>query len=268
MVWGANRKRMDHGGIVFEFNVLGPVTVRRDGVPVPLRAAMLRRLLAVLICSAGQPVSADELVDALWPDSPPLTARKTLQVYVVRLRRALTDRDRIGHGPAGYTLAMTGGELDAGRFAELVTLARTVRATGDAVTAADTYGRALALWRGRPYADIAGVTVVDCAAREWAERRLAAIQERTDVELALGRHVEVVPQLSGLVGRHPYRERLREQLMIALYRSGRQVEALELYRSTCRLFADELGLRPGPGLESVHQAILSGTDPLLARVPV
>lgn len=217
------------------FRVLGPVSV--EGVP--LSALMLRRLLAALLARANAALSADELVAALWGDAPPAAARKTLQVYVRRLRLALGDV-RIVHEPSGYRIVDVW--LDASEFARLVELGR--------------YEEALALWRGPAYADVREYPPLADEARRLDEERLRVEALLAARWLAEGRHDFVISRLSGVVEAHPFREDLRGHLMLALYRAGRQSEALDLYMGTRKLLAEELGVDPGPELQRLHTAIL------------
>ena len=248
-------------GDAITFRVLGPLQVERSEHPVALGAAMHRRLLGALLCRAGQAVRAETLINTIWYGSPPRTARKTLQVYVRRLRQAVGE-DRVRHGPAGYALGALPGEVDAARFTDLVARARTSRRDGDLSTASDLLRQGLGLWRGEPYADVMDLPGVVAEADRLAAERLLAIEERAAVDLELGRHVELVTELTQLVRAHPYRERLRAYLMVALHRSGLRVEALATYRHGRDLLVDELGVEPAPDLRRLHEALLRGDDPL------
>lgn len=249
---------------MLELGVLGPLTVCTGRGRTALAAAMPRRLLAVLTCRAGQYVPVDALIDSLWRADPPPTARKTLQVYVRRLRQMLDDDRRICHHAASYRLVLGPGELDADRFDDLVRLARAARDRANPLGASCLFDRALALWRGEPYADVADLALVNEEAVRLADHRLQTQEDRFETDLELGRHVTVVPDLGRLSRGNPYRERLRGLLMLALYRSGRQTEALEAFRDTRALFADELGIEPGPALRNLHERILRA-DPDLDR---
>src|SRR6188508_2466193 len=208
-----------------DFRILGPLEVEEDGRQIPLGGEKQRALLALLLLSRGRPVSTDRLIDEIWSGSPPATAVKSVQVYVARLRRALGD-GRIFTRSRGYELVAAPGELDVDRFDALV------RAASGAPTkeAAERLRDALALFRGRPLADLSlePWAQVEIAALE--ERRLEALEARIDVDLELGRHRELIAELESLLAEHPFREHLLEQLVLALYRSGRQAEALEAYR--------------------------------------
>ncbi|MET8152415.1 AfsR/SARP family transcriptional regulator [Actinoplanes sp. NPDC049668] len=241
---------------MIEFGVLGPLTVRRDDAPVVVNAAMLRGLLALLLHRPGQPVSVDTIVESLWPGRPPATARKTVQVYVGRLRRTLGDEDRIRHGPGGYTITVAPGELDTARFRALVDDARDAHRRGEVATADATLTEALGLWRGTPFADLGGAGAMAEEIRLLEEQRLTALELRAAARLDLRRHHEVVADLVGLLPAYPYHERLVSYLMLALYRSDRQSEALDLYRRTRDQLADELGIEPGPAMSGLQRAIL------------
>src|SRR5262245_55450090 len=253
--------RLPGGGRMFEFGVLGPLTVRRDNEPVALNAAMLRGLLTLLLHQPGQPISVGTIVDALWPRDPPASARKTVQVYVGRLRRALGDEERIRHSAGGYTMVVAPDELDSIRFRTLIEAGRR----GALVAAEGLLAEALGLWRGAPYADLDGADVIAEETRRLGELWLAAHELRAAVRLDLRRHHEVVTDLAGPLTTHPYQERLAAYLMLALYRSDRQSQALDLYRRTRTLLAEELGIEPGPTLSRLQQAILR-TDHRLGQL--
>jgi len=230
------------------FRVLGPLEVRGEDGPVAVAAAKQRALLALLLLHANEPVSRDRLVEDLWAGRPPPTAGKTLQTYVLRLRKLLGD-DRIVTTPGGYRIRVEAGELDLERFEAL-------RRGGRA-------REALALWRGAPLPEFAHEGWAQAPIARLEELRLATVEDRIDDDIATGRHPEVVGELETLIGEHPLRERLRAQQMLALYRSGRQAEALDVYRRTRARLAEELGLEPGPELRRLEQAILS-QDPSIA----
>ncbi len=239
-----------------EFRTLGPLEVLAEGRPVALGGAKQRALLAVLLLHANEVVSRDRLIDELWGASPPDTARAALQVYVSQLRKAL-GRDLILTQPPGYLIRVSDGELDLHRFEQLVAAARAE----EPVQAARLLREGLALWRGAPLAELSDSFAPPERAR-LEEQRLAALEQRVEADLALGRHAELVPELEGLVREHPLRERVRGQLMLALYRCGRQADALEVYRSGRRLLDEELGLKPDDELQRLESAILNH-DPSL-----
>jgi len=245
-----------------EFRILGPLEVVADGESVPLGAPKQRALLAALLFQRNQVVPREALVDAVWGERPPEAATRSLQVYVHGLRRAL-GADRIETHGTGYRLRVEPGELDLERFERLTERARRALAAGDPAHAADDIRAALALWTGSPLAGLAGEPVAETHAGALEEVRLGAVELRGDIELARGRHAQLVPELEPLLAAHPYRERLREQYVIALYRSGRQSDALEAYRTARRTLSEELGIEPGPALRDLEQRILRH-DPELA----
>ncbi|MGI5330781.1 AfsR/SARP family transcriptional regulator [Actinomadura nitritigenes] len=246
------------------FEVLGSLRVRGAAGPVPLGTPKARGLLAALLCGPNRPVALETLVDALWGEEPPKSATKNIQSYVHRLRRALGDPDRIARTGPGYLLRVRPGELDAHAFERLVREGGAAARRGDDARAARLLRDAAAAWRGEDaYAGVPDVPLVRAEARRLAEARLAALRDRIDAELRLGRHAALVPELSALTARHPLREELWERLMTALYRSGRQADALRAFGDARRVLAEEAGLDPGPGLRDLQRAILAG-DPALA----
>ncbi|MEV4256488.1 BTAD domain-containing putative transcriptional regulator, partial [Spirillospora sp. NPDC049652] len=242
-----------------KFRVLGSPEVLDGDRPVPLGTGRPRLLLLMLLAAANRTVTDDRLTDGLWPHGPPPSARKNLQSYVVRLRRALDDPARIVRDAAGYRLTAATTEIDALRFEDLVGRARE---TADARRRGALFAEALGLWRGAAYCGDADAAGLQDEALRLDELRLTAVEEHAETGLALGRHERLVPELSAFVRSHPLRERPAAQLMVALYRSGRRAEALEVYRDARARLADELGLDPSPTLRGVHQAVLSG-DPAL-----
>src|SRR5215208_2582440 len=234
-----------------DFRILGPLEAHRNGAEVSTGGPKQRALLALLLLHANETVSRAALVDGLWGERPPETAAKALQVYVSQLRRAL-GRELVVTRPGGYQLAIAPDALDLFRFERLVGEARAAAPA----PAAAKLREALALWRGPPLADLAEAPFAQTETRRLEELRLAAADEWTDAELALGRDSELVPELERMVARNPLRERPRAQLMLALYRCGRQAEALECYQAGRRALVDELGVEPGLRLRDLHQAIL------------
>ncbi|WP_182874972.1 AfsR/SARP family transcriptional regulator [Microbispora sp. H10670] len=223
-----------------------------------LGAAMLRRLLATLLCTPGRPVAVPALVEALWDDDPPRSAHKTLQIYVLRLRQAMGDRDRVVHGPGGYAAAVSESELDALRFRELTAAGRAARRNGDPAKAGALFRRALGLWRGPAFADAGDGALVADEARRLEEERLLTCEELAVADLACGRHAELVTGLTEMAALHPYRERLHACLMLALCHAGRQAEALRVYQRVRTMLGEELGVEPGHTLRRVHEAVLRG----------
>lgn len=211
---------------------------------LPLGGARQRALLALLLTRANEIVSVDRLVDDLWGGEPPRTAVNTLQYYVSQLRKVL-GAERILTQPPGYVIRVAPGELDLHRFERLVERG-----------GAERLREAIALWRGAPLADFVYEPFAQAEIARLGELRLAALEERVELDLALGRHAQLVGELEALIREHPLRERLRGQLMVALYRSGRQAEALEAYQDVRRALVEELGIEPGPPLQRLERAVL------------
>ena len=237
-----------------EFRVLGPLEVVEEGQPVALGGARQRALLAILLTRANEVVSTDRLIDELWGEQPPKAAGNTVQYYVSQLRKALGS-DRIVTRPPGYLIRVAPGEIDLERFEALVESG-----------GAGELREALRLWRGQALADFADEPFAQPEIIRLEELRLAALEKRIDADLAVGRDAELVGELEALIAEHPLRERLRQQLMLALYRSGRQADALEAYQSARRTLLDQLGLEPSPALQDLERAILR-QDRSLAPVP-
>jgi YVTN family beta-propeller protein len=238
-----------------EIRILGPLELVEDGRPVVMSAPKVRALLAVLVLHRGEVVSTDRLIDALWGERASPTAPKTVQVYVSNLRKALDDGLLVTHGH-GYVLQVEPGQLDVDRFEALVAEGRRAREQGDSLTAAALLREAEGVWRGPALADFAYEPFAQSEIARLEESRLAALEDRIDADLALGKDARLVGELEALVREHPVRERLCEQLMLALYRSGRQADALQAYRDARRQLLDELGLEPGRALQELEQAIL------------
>jgi DNA-binding SARP family transcriptional activator len=238
-----------------EFRILGPLEVWQDGRAVHIRGAKERALLAFLLLHAGEPVSVDRLIDELWDDSPPPTARKSVQVRVAGLRRALGGGVLLTRGDA-YLVWLEPNQLDLHRFEQLLSHGSHALAAGDSSTAVTTLHEALALWRGPALADFAYESFAQPAIARLEELHVHTLELRLEAQLDLGLHARVIAELEHLVAAHPLRERLRRQLMLALYREGRQAEALDVYRRTREEFAEGLGIEPGPTLQKLQQAIL------------
>jgi DNA-binding SARP family transcriptional activator len=250
-----------------DFRILGPVEVRAESRPLAVAGGRQRALLALLLLRAGEPVSRDRVIADLWGERPPDGAVKTVQAIVSRLRRALGgDAARLVSSAAGYRLRVEPGELDLARFERLCEDGRRALAAGRHERAAARLRAALEEWRGPPLADVASEPFAPPEIARLEDLRAAAVEDRVEADLAMGRGAELVGELEGLVAREPLRERLRGQLMLALYRAGRQGEALDAYREAVRTLDAELGLHPGPELERLQQAILAH-DPALLHTP-
>ena len=238
-----------------EFRLLGPLEARLDDQPLPLGGARQRGLLALLLLRANEVVARDRLIDELWRDHAPESAANALAALVARLRRVLP-ADVLVTRSGGYEVRVEPDALDLHRFERLVEEGSRALAAGDAANAAERLRTALSLWRGPPLADFSYEPFAESTIGRLEELRLTAIENRIDADLALGRHGDLVGELQSLVSEHPLRERLRGQLMLALYRSGRQAEALETYRDGRATLLDELGIDPSPALQELERAIL------------
>jgi DNA-binding SARP family transcriptional activator len=240
-----------------QFRVLGPLEVVEGSRPVPINGAKQRALLTILLLHAGQTVSSGRLLEELWGDEQPESGLTALQVRVSQLRKTLGKGGAsIVTKPAGYALELGANELDLHRFEELVAEADRALQRDAPDQAWAELQQALALWRGAPLADFAYDTFAGAAIARLEELRLVAQELRIDAGLRLGRHAELVAELEALIGEHPLREGLRRQHMLALYRSGRQAEALESYHAARRALVDELGIAPSPMLQELEGAIL------------
>jgi predicted ATPase/DNA-binding SARP family transcriptional activator len=256
------------------FRVLGPLEVDAGGERLRLGGARQRAALAVLLVSANEPVSTDRLIDALWGEHPPGTAKTALHGYITQLRRVLEPGRRkraagevLVTTPAGYVLQVADGAFDRDRFERLAGEGREALSAGRATRAVELCRAALALWRGPALAEFAYEAWAQAEAERLEELRLTCLEEGIEADLRLGHYAELVPELEALVAEHPLRERPRAQLMLTLYRTGRQAEALELYQQTRRLLVEELGINPGAALQELEAAILR-QDAELAAPPV
>lgn len=250
-----------------KFRVLGPLEIEVSGKTVVLSAAKERAVLAALLARRNQVVSVDDLVEVVWGDDPPRTAGKTLQTYVSQLRRALGDDGRIDTRPRGYVLRIPADHVDAGVFERLVSEGRTAFAQGDAGRSSRLLADGLALWRGRAFEEVAdrGYLVGESVRLE--EQRLLALEDRIEADILQGRHRDLIGELEAAVGEHPLRERLWGQLMVVLYRSGRQADALQAFQRARRVLVDELGIEPGPELRRIESGVLSQEPVLEAPAP-
>ncbi len=239
-----------------EFRILGPLEVVSEIGAIPITAAKHRALLTHLLLHANQVVSADTLVDALWDERPPASARKLLQVYVSQLRKLLGDEVLVTRAP-GYLITVERSQFDLTRFERLLAEGRKMLRDGNPALASTLLTRALALWRGPAIADLAYDSRAQTDARRLEELRLTALEERLEADLQLGRHTGLVGELQSLVAEHPLRERLRAQLMLVLYRTGRQAEAADAYAEARHALVEELGVEPGQELRELQRAILN-----------
>ena len=245
-------------GARVEFRLLGPLEVERDDRLLAVGGRRQRALLALLLLHANTVVPRDRLIDALWGERPPETAANSLQVAVHALRKLLGANRIVTHGP-GYLLRVDEGELDLQRFTELVERGRDEAPAA----AAETLREALGLWTGPVLSEHGDASFAEAERARLEELHHGALEERIAADLEHGRHAELLPELEALVAAHPYRERLRRVYMLALYRSGRQADALEVYRHARRTLVDELGIEPGAELQELERAILR-QDPALA----
>ncbi|SEG12468.1 Predicted ATPase [Thermomonospora echinospora] len=247
---------------IVRIGILGPVEVTRDGRPLSVSGARLRALLTLLALEAGRTVPAGRLIDDLWEDRPPVGASNALQSLVSRLRAAV-GRDLIGSPAGGYRLELPREAVDAHAFESAVIRAR---AMPDPAQRSARLREALALWRGPALAEVDRLPFAEGPVARLEGLRRAALEERIDADLVLGRHAELIPELQALTAAEPLRETLRGRLMRALYGAGRQAEALSVYTDTKRLLADSLGVDPSPDLEAIHLSVLR-QDPALRPSP-
>jgi DNA-binding SARP family transcriptional activator/DNA-binding beta-propeller fold protein YncE len=247
------------------FSLLGPVEAISDTGPLELGGPQQRALLALLLLRANEVVPRDRLIDELWGDAPPATARETVKVYVGRLRKILDQNgapERLVTRNGSYMLQIDPEELDIARFQRLAEEGSRTLADGDPATAASVLREALALWRGPPLVDVAEAPFAPAEQSRLEELRLAAVEDRIDADLALARTSALVPELRKLIRDHPYRERFHRQLMLALYGSGRQAEALAAFQDARTMFVEQLGIEPSNELRRLERAILTH-DPAL-----
>jgi DNA-binding SARP family transcriptional activator len=254
------------------FELLGPLCARSDGVELDLGSPQQKAVLAVLLLARGRHVATETLIDAVWGEQAPRTAAGTIRNYISRLRHRLRrepgwpDQDIIKLVGDGYTLRLGSALLDLDVFERLTREGRTARAGGDWAQAAALFHDALALWQGRPLAGLPGPYAEAQRAR-MAEEHLTATEDGLAASIGSGGHAAAIPQLQELLAAHPLREKLSELLMLALYRSGRQADALRVFGASRRLLQDELGIDPGPSLREMHQRILEADRGLAAPAP-
>src|SRR5688572_10058469 len=240
-----------------EFRILGPLEVVRAGERLEFRGSRERAVLALLVLNANRTVSPERLAEDLWGDAPPEGAAGTLRAYVSRVRRGLGEAGALLVTRAsGYLLQVEPGAIDAARFAALVAEGGWQAAEGDHRGAAATLRQALALWRGPALADVAEAPSARAEAARLEETRMAALEARLEADLACGRHGELVGELEAVTQTHPLRERFWQMRMLALYRAGRQAEALRTYQELRRILGEELGIEPSPTLQRLETAVL------------
>jgi predicted ATPase/DNA-binding SARP family transcriptional activator len=243
-----------------EYRVLGAIEAVRNGEALALGGLRQQALLALLLLHPGRAVGADQLAEEVWHGNPPSGAATTIRVYISRLRTSLTDAV-ISRSDAGYAIGVHADCVDAHRFERLVAEGREAVARGAAGRAVSRFDEALELWRGRPFGSLADDGALALEAKRLEELHILALEDRIEAALQLGRDAELVDELEKLLDEHPYRERLWRHLMLALYRAGRQADALAGYRRARTLLDDELGIEPGPELRALEQAILQHEVP-------
>lgn len=239
-----------------EYRILGPLEVVVGGRSVSLGGRVQRTVLGVLLLHANEPISLERLVDVVWGATPPPSAAHAVSEYVSRLRKQL-GAEAIGRTPGGYVLRVEPGSLDLERFEELVRQARLELAADDAGRACELFDEALAVWRGRPFADTRLEDFAQAQVARIEELRLAAISVRAEGKLSLGRTDEVIPELEAVTAEHPYDERLAGLLMLALYRAERQADALACYQATRSRLSEHLGIEPSRSLQELERKILA-----------
>jgi DNA-binding SARP family transcriptional activator len=248
-----------------KFRVLGPLEIDCAGQSIQITSSRQRVVLCLLLMAANQVVTVDRLIDGVWDERPPSSARSQIQICISALRRLIGTPDIIETSPAGYRIRIGPDQVDSGVLDSKLLSARAALSCGDLRTALEGFDAALGLWRGPPLAGVRGRAVAALASR-LEERRITMIEDRIDTLLGLGAHRELTEELVALTSSHPWRERLWGFQMIALYRSGRQAEALAAYRAARNALFNELGLEPGRQLRQLEQAILSHDSSLDAAV--
>jgi DNA-binding SARP family transcriptional activator len=257
---------------MLSFSILGALQIRTALGAAEISGDLQRNLIQTLLVSEGRPVPGEILVEEMWGDDLPDKQVNALQAHISRLRRKLKSLEpelmvpRVTMHPSGYRLTIHEGEFDAAEFTKAVRQAEAAGDTDDIATAT-LLGQALALWRGPVFGDFPGGTICQLACARYEEYRMRAMELRFEAELRLGRHAAMLAELHEAHSNHPLRERFCEQLMVALYRSGRQADALNVYRAMRRHLSDELGIDPSPALRQVEHAILAH-DPSLTKAAV
>jgi DNA-binding SARP family transcriptional activator len=244
-----------------KYGILGPLEVRDGERLVVLGSSQQRTVLALLLLEANRPVSVDRLAEALWGERSPRSAGAVVKNRVSQLRKLLPSAE-LRTEPSGYLLRVDPQELDLQRFERLAREGRELLVAGRSTRAAKLLAEALSLWRGPALADFAYAAFAQAEIGRLEELRLGALENRLDADLACGRAAELVPELEGLVEQHPLRERVRGQLMLALYRSGRQADALETYQAARQTLVEQLGVDPSPELQALYRQVLTQDDAL------
>jgi DNA-binding SARP family transcriptional activator/tetratricopeptide (TPR) repeat protein len=260
---------MAGAGRTTQFTILGDVGLSVGGQPIAVRSVRIRLILALLLAHPGNVLSIDQLSDALWGPLPPKSSRENVRFYVHRLRAMVGGDVRIAHEAGGYRLGIVDDRLDAKVFEDLSAQGQRAMTRNDPAAASRFFAEGLRLWRGRAFGELAEVPALLEEAQRLDERRLATLTGRIEAELMLGQQEQLIPEIGKLVADHPFREGNRAQLMLALYRAGRQTEALRVYDEGRQLLSEELGLSPSPGLRQLQESILA-QDPsldLLASSP-
>jgi DNA-binding SARP family transcriptional activator len=255
-----------------DIKVLGPLEAYVGGVSIVPTAPKQRQVLALLVLNAGRLVTVTAMIEEIWGQDPPRTPMSSLQTYVLNLRRKLghalrdrnlrNSREVLLTGPGGYILNVSPGDIDAGRYEQLVASGRRAVNNGDHATAARTLSSALALWQGPVLVDVPVGPQLQIEVTRLEESRLSVLDLRIDADLRLGRHHQLLDELAMLCARFPWLENFHAQYMLALYRSGRQWRALEVYRQLQAAVAEHLGVDPSRRLRQLHQAILT-SDPIV-----
>lgn len=250
------------------FMVLGPLEIVDQKEPIRITASMQRIVLAVLLINAGRPVSVTRMMEELWGDRPPPSARKTVHGYVWRLR-GLLDRSHHRHIETvdhGYRLQA--GDVDLSQFEQLICAGRKASAAGDLPSAGRLLGEALALWRGQALTNVPATPQIVVSRTRLEELRLSALAARFDIDLEMGRHRAITPELSVMVSEYPFNEEFHAQLMLSLYRSHRQAEALEVFYKLRSYLVAELGVEPSPWLQRLLLRILDNDCELTEAKPM
>ncbi|MGW2182434.1 AfsR/SARP family transcriptional regulator [Streptomyces sp. NPDC001732] len=252
-----------------QLNILGPLEINISGLPVPPGGTKPQILLAHLCLNANRHVSSGSIIEAIWGAQPPPSARKNVQLYVSRLRRLFerVSHIRLATTGDGYQLSTAPDQVDLERCMRLLEFGKESRRNGNPEQAGELFHEAIRLWRGKPLSGLAQTPVMQAEAARLDQLRLGLLMEYFRTQLIIGRHVEIIPELLATVAAHPHQERLRADLMLALWLSGQRHEALAVYRETYQILADDLGIPPGRQLQALHQAILADDAEAVEGIP-